>query len=101
MSAFGRRNGAGGGGAAGRPAFGVAKPMKSGAPQPGQRPGSGGDQFPPLPGELDAAPPPPTGGGANRADAMSRLADRATAAASDGNSEVAGFEASVAHRRRF
>src|SRR6187455_2065530 len=95
MSAFGRKNGIGGMQPGARPSFGVAKPMKSGVTLPGQRPG--GDQFPPLPGELDAAPPPPSSGGGanNRADAMSRLADRANAAAAEGNSEVAGFEASV------
>jgi pilus assembly protein CpaF len=97
MSAFGRKNGIGGMQPGARPSFGVAKPMKSGVPMPGQGSAPGGGQFPPLPGEMETAPPPPPSGGAanNRADAMSRLADRANAAAVDGNSEVAGFEASV------
>jgi len=61
-----------------RPAFGVARPMKSGegsgsaAPVP-----MGGEQFPPLP-TLDAA----DAGANNKSDALSRLADRANGVAS-------------------
>ena len=47
MSAFGRRNGLGGMAPGARPNFGVARPMKSGVDMSK----SGGDQFPPVPGE--------------------------------------------------
>lgn len=96
MSAFGRRNGMGGGQPA-RPAFGVARPMQGGGPAP--RPeAEGGAQFPPidtvpLPGEADgigAAPAP-----AVQMDAMQRLADRQNASGDAGSSRVEGFEASV------
>src|SRR5690606_32320688 len=95
MSAFGRKNGVGGMSPGARPSFGVAKPMKGGA-LPAQRVASpGGEQFPPLPAELEpVGTPPDSNGGANRADAMSRLAERVNASA-DAASEVGGFEASV------
>jgi len=96
MSAFGRKNGVGGMQPGARPSFGVAKPMKTGVSLPGQRgPGPGGDQFPPLPGEMDAAPPPPSSAGNRNASAMDRLAERVNASGEAGSSEVAGFEASV------
>ena len=87
MSAFGRKNGVGGMAPGARPSFGVAKPMKGGVPIGGQPapPASGGEQFPPLPGEMDAAPPPANGAGGRNADAMSRLADRSNAATGSGN----------------
>ena len=80
MSAFGRRNGTSSTGAGARPQFGVARPMKGGS-DPSKSQGSaplGGDQFPPLPGEDSAMAMPPMdgGGGAQKSDAMSRLADR-------------------------
>ncbi|MEO0063258.1 MAG: hypothetical protein RLZZ08_1818, partial [Pseudomonadota bacterium] len=94
MSAFGRKNGVGGMAPGARPSFGVARPMKGGAPVPGESAEAGG-QFPPLPGEA-AADAGGAGGGPNgRANAMARLADRANAIHGDGNSEVGGFEASV------
>ena len=75
MSAFGRKNGVGGMSPGARPSFGVAKPMKGGGAMPAPRaPTPGGEQFPPLPAELDAvAPAPEANGGPNRGDAMSRL----------------------------
>ena len=94
MSAFGRKNGIGGMSPGARPTFGVAKPMKGSVPAPREpAPAAGGDQFPPLPQGtpgLDGAPGGPNG----RGDAMSRLADRASAT-NEGTSEVGGFEASV------
>src|SRR3954463_10471122 len=95
MSAFGKRNGAGGGG---RPSFGVAKPMKGGpggssaVPTP-----DGGDQFPPLDelsGPIDG---PASEGGALTGGAMDRLTARQNASGDQGSSKVEGFEASV-HR---
>jgi pilus assembly protein CpaF len=82
-----------------RPAFGVARPMRGsdggGAPVPGQAPlpgQSNGDQFPPLPSEeaLDR----PVDQATLRADAMTRLADRANSV-NEGPHEGDGFEASV------
>jgi pilus assembly protein CpaF len=82
-----------------RPAFGVARPMKTGAdaaagaaPLPGQAPLPGGDQFPPLPSEDTLARQ--TNAAALRADAMTRLADRANAV-NDAQHQPEGFEASV------
>ena len=63
MSAFGRRPGT-----AGRPAFGVAKPMQGG-------PGGGGGQFP----AIDAAPLPDSAGPIPELEAMERLNQRSTA----------------------
>jgi pilus assembly protein CpaF len=88
MSAFGRRNGVGGMGPGSRPAFGVARPMKtSGEARPA---GAGGDQFPPLPAEEPAARSADP-----KADAMSRLSDRANAAAEANTYDHSGFEASI------
>ena len=95
MSAFGRRNGMGGGQPA-RPAFGVARPMQGGGagrPEP-----DGGEQFPafdsvPLPGDSsdgDASATP-----AQNGDAMQRLADRQASSGDAGSSRVEGFEASI------
>ncbi len=81
----------------GRPAFGVARPMKSG----GGEPKSGGEQFPPLPDEgekpeaeaaksASSRPAKPT----STADAMDRLTERMNATHS-GEHEGGGFEASV------
>src|SRR5687767_14342665 len=94
MSAFGRRPGAGGP-AGQRPSFGVARPMKGGAPVPASPPAdiSGGEQFPPiesLPEEISALEPAP-------GDAMSRLTDRMNAPGDQGVSKNEGFEASI-HR---
>ena len=95
MSAFGRRNGAGGG-PGGRPSFGVARPMKGPAPIAGSPPPiEGGEQFPPLdsvelPGEESFATP-----AANRGDAMSRLADRQAGSGDAAQSRAEGFEASI------
>ncbi|MGB7409387.1 MAG: ATPase, T2SS/T4P/T4SS family, partial [Pontixanthobacter sp.] len=96
MSAFGRKNGPGGMKPGARPSFGVARPMKGGdgkAPAKEEpAPSSGGEQFPPLPTEDSAAPPPSTA--PDKGDAMSRLADRSNAVMPS-QSEVGGFEASV------
>src|SRR5262245_7100993 len=94
MSAFGRKNGVAGMAPGARPSFGVARPMKGGAPAP--RESGGGQQFPSVPSEIPAPEAAaPSGGGPNREDAMSRLADRANAAGGSVTSEVGGFEASV------
>ena len=87
MSAFGKRGGVGGGsgGSAGRPAFGVARPMQTGSAP------TGGAQFPPI----DAAPLPGPDGGVVHSDAMSRLADRQAGSGDASRSVVEGFEASV------
>ena len=98
MSAFGKKGNAGGlkpGG--GRPAFGVARPMKGGGvPVDGAR---GGEQFPPLPGGAAPARPAPAPAKtasrpASSAEAIDRLNER-MAAVNESNSEVGGFEASV------
>ncbi|MEA3035622.1 MAG: pilus assembly protein CpaF [Sphingomonadales bacterium] len=97
MSAFGRRGGTGTSGG-GRPAFGVARPMKGpGGPAPSPEPLEGGDQFPPLdtmefggPAEDFAIP-------GERSDAMSRLAERQAASSEAPSSRNEGFEASI-HR---
>jgi pilus assembly protein CpaF len=97
MSAFGRRNGAGGGTGGQRPAFGVARPMKGPGPAGAARlPVDGGDQFPPiedlsLPGEDSFGAPVEQG------DAMSRLQNRMDASAEAPTSRNEGFEASI-HR---
>ena len=96
MSAFGKRNGVGGG----RPSFGVAKPMKGG-PAPAGVPESGGEQFPPIEElnavaeatEADLATEP----GVETTGAMDRLTARQNASGEAGSSKVEGFEASV-HR---
>ena len=81
MSAFGRRPGT-----AGRPAFGVAKPMQSG---PGV---SGGTQFP----AIDTSPTPEAYSGpmTPEMEAMERLNQRSTAEAMEPE-KAQGFEASV------
>ncbi len=89
MSAFGRKPGA----PAGRPNFGVARPMQGGGPTPYRPESGGGEQFPslesaPLPG-AEASPPPPV-----LDDAMSRLAARANADNMEPDAPQ-GFEASV------
>ena len=84
MSAFGRKNGVGGMAAGARPSFGVARPMKGGPAKP-EAFTPGGDQFPPLPDSSNGSP--------TKADAMTRLADRANNVHEQ--VEVGGFEASV------
>ena len=95
MSAFGRKNGPGGMAPGARPSFGVARPMKGGDATR-RAPETGGDQFPPLPGENAA--PLPDAGAPNKADAMTRLADRANAVHQQ--TEVGGNERYVALCRR-
>lgn len=102
MSAFGKKNGLGGG----RPSFGVAKPMsggsgsKSGTDREDLRNPRGGGQFPPidavpLPGTQQAASPIDAPINApDKDDAMSRLAERSNAIA-DGGDKDEGFGASV------
>ena len=89
MSAFGRRNGIGSGGARG--AFGVARPMQSGGRA---APAEGGEQFPPIdtipfPVEDDPGLP------ASQIDAMQRLQERQNSSGEAGSSKVDGFEASI------
>jgi len=90
MSAFGKKGNLAGMKPGGRPAFGVARPMRA-TGRPAEAP-EGGEQFPPLPGEAGAAPSPTAGGATN--DAMDRLAERA-AAVTESRHEIGGFEASV------
>jgi pilus assembly protein CpaF len=100
MSAFGKKGNAGGLKPGGRPAFGVARPMKGAGGS--ATPARGGEQFPPIPGEGAPARPAPAAPAAassnarpaNSAEAMDRLNER-MAAINEGNSEVGGFEASV------
>ena len=82
MSAFGRRPGT-----AGRPAFGVAKPMQAG---PGM---AGGAQFPAIDTPAAEAPPPPSNLSPEM-EAMERLNQRSTAEAMEPE-KAQGFEASV------
>ena len=75
MSAFGKRNGVGGG----RPSFGVAKPMKGSGGGKGSSPVSepeGGDQFPPL---EDLTPSAETSGSEGNSPSMGAAMDRLTA----------------------
>ena len=81
-----------------RPAFGVARPMSTGAeparaaPMPGQAPLPGGDQFPPLPAEDPLTRP--VDATTLKADAMTRLTDRANTVV-ENQHHAEGFEASV------
>ncbi|MGZ3258621.1 MAG: CpaF family protein, partial [Croceibacterium sp.] len=92
MSAFGRKNGVGGMAAGARPSFGVARPMKGGSAKP-ETFTPGGDQFPPLPGSGNGSMPQESHVAPTKADAMTRLADRANNVHEQ--VEVGGFEASV------
>jgi pilus assembly protein CpaF len=99
MSAFGRRGGNSGSGG-GRPAFGVARPMKGGAGGAPAGPVSfspadpeGGNQFPPI----DSMDFGDEGLAAAGGDAMSRLADRMALNSDAPVSKNEGFEASI-HR---
>ncbi|HEY0414421.1 MAG TPA: CpaF family protein, partial [Allosphingosinicella sp.] len=97
MSAFGRRGGANGSGG-GRPSFGIARPMK-GTGGPATVPLDGGDQFPPL-DDLPFAGDDSFGGvpaPGEKADAMTRLAERQAASSEAPTSKNEGFEASI-HR---
>lgn len=90
MSAFGRKNGL-----AGKPAFGVARPMHGAVvPAPREEP-RGGDQFPPIDiAALPAEPAAPLTAVQRNAEALARLADRANADhAPDAGPQ--GFDASV------
>jgi len=97
MSAFGRRNGIGGGQPA-RPAFGVARPMQGSGPARPDAETLPGSQFPPIdslpmPGETEA---PLTGNmPGQQVDAMQRLADRQALSGDAGNSRTEGFESSI------
>ena len=79
-----------------RPAFGVARPMKTGieSAAPSQAAGAsrGGEQFPPLPAEDPVNLQ--FGGNGDQGDAMTRLADRAKNVV-EGQHHAEGFEASV------
>ena len=96
MSAFGKRGGMTGA----RPAFGVAKPMKSGAsgaPLQSSEPPDGGDQFPPIDELTPPVDAPVADSGAAQLGAMDRLTARQNASGEQGSSKSEGFEASV-HR---
>src|SRR5690242_4228320 len=99
MSAFGKRGGISGG----RPAFGVAKPMKGGpsAPvTPGPELPAGGEQFPPiddLTDSLDLSENNATPGAPGQLGAMDRLTARQNASGDAASSKTEGFEAAV-HR---
>ena len=94
MSAFGKRNGMSGG----RPAFGVAKPMKGGGggSAAAETP-EGGDQFPPIDELTPPSGAPLADSGTGLMGAMDRLTARQNASGEQGSSKVEGFEASV-HR---
>src|SRR3546814_6324650 len=83
MSAFGRRPGT-----AGRPAFGVAKPMQTGPGVPG------GAQLPAIDPAPAEAPPPIPPNLTPEEEAMERLNQRSTAEMAEPE-KVQGFEASV------
>src|SRR3546814_9755407 len=83
MSAFGRRPGT-----AGRPAFGVAKPMQTGPGVPG------GAQFPAIDPAPAEAPPPIPSNLTPEEEAMERLNQRSTADMAEPE-KAQGFEASV------
>ena len=96
MSAFGKKGNVGGLKPGGRPAFGVARPMKGGM---AGAPSRGGEQFPPIPGDAAPARPAPVPAPApsrptTSAEAIDRLNER-MASVNSGDSEVGGFEASV------
>ena len=88
MNAFGRKNGMNGS-SQGRPAFGVARPMKGAEPLRTQ---------PPMPPPLDndQFPAPPVNASQPEDEALARLAERA-ALNVEGEAHIEGFEASV-HR---
>jgi pilus assembly protein CpaF len=104
MSAFGRRGGNNGGSGGGRPAFGVARPMKGGATGGGgggpvsfsPADPDGGNQFPPI-DAADFGAGLDDGLAAQGGDAMSRLADRMALNSDAPVSKNEGFEASI-HR---
>ncbi|HEX7929686.1 MAG TPA: CpaF family protein, partial [Sphingomicrobium sp.] len=93
MSAFGRRSGMGAG-AAGRPAFGVARPMQG--PGGAQPAADTAEQFPPLPNadDIDADQAQGNMPGSN-AEAMARLTERQNASGEAAGLKAEGFEASV------
>ena len=94
MSAFGKKNGLGGG----KPSFGVAKPMTGGgkkvADSENRDDRQGGNQFPPL----ESVPLPgdeiPSAPAAVQSEAMARLSERSQPLAEAGEKEE-GFGASV------
>ena len=93
MSAFGKRNGLGGGGQ--RPNFGVARPMKSTGGKASAQP-SGGEQFPPLDDLIptDDVDLPAIDDGSPMG-AMDRLTQRQNQSGDAASSKSEGFEASV------
>ncbi|MEO9601328.1 CpaF family protein [Parasphingorhabdus sp.] len=94
MSAFGKKNGLGGG----KPSFGVAKPMNGGGKKTTDSRKSkdnlGGNQFPPIetmPIPGGETPPPPK---TDQSDAMARLSERSQPMVED-TDKSEGFGASV------
>ncbi|VWX58578.1 CpaF family protein [Sphingorhabdus sp. 109] len=94
MSAFGKKNGLGGG----KPSFGVAKPMTGGgkkaADSENRDHNLGGSQFPPL----ESVPLPseevPSAPASSQSEAMARLSERSQPLAEEGDKDE-GFGASV------
>ena len=93
MSAFGKRGGVSGG----RPSFGVAKPMKSGASAPASSADPYGDQFPPIEDLQVPLDTPASGDGGAPLGAMDRLTARQNSSGDAASSKQEGFEAAV-HR---
>ncbi|MDR3387942.1 MAG: hypothetical protein P4L92_12905, partial [Rudaea sp.] len=90
MSAFGRKAGTGGGSAAMRPSFGVARPMKGNDSAAPLSPAAGAV---PVPGNDGRSFEPVDANGRN-SDALARLADRANQVV-ENHHHAEGFEASV------
>ncbi|AMO72223.1 CpaF family protein [Sphingorhabdus sp. M41] len=94
MSAFGKKNGLGGG----KPSFGVAKPMTGGgkkAPETENREDNlGGNQFPPLESISHSDEEMPSAPASVQSDAMARLSERSQPLAESSGKEE-GFGASV------
>ncbi|PIX65799.1 MAG: flagellar protein FlaI, partial [Sphingomonadales bacterium CG_4_10_14_3_um_filter_58_15] len=94
MSAFGKKNGLGGG----KPSFGVAKPMTGGgkkvADSENREDKLGGNQFPPLESIPLSGEDTPTVPAPVQSDAMTRLSERSQPLA-EGVGKEEGFGASV------
>jgi len=94
MSAFGKKNGLGGG----KPSFGVAKPMTGGGKKitesENRDDNLGGNQFPPLESIPLADDETPSTPAPAQSDAMARLSERSQPLA-DGGDKEEGFGASV------
>ncbi|WP_417622715.1 CpaF family protein [Parasphingorhabdus sp.] len=94
MSAFGKKNGLGGG----KPSFGVAKPMSGGGKKitDSENPEDklGGNQFPPIGSDPLSGDGAPSAGNQQISDAMARLSERSQPLAEAADKDE-GFGASV------